>query len=155
LEVFIPKNTLAMNKRIIVVACVSVAVQLPNQVGGPSYQESYSLNGVPVIARDGNLLITAIPSVSAFMVDRSYHFDSISIIEDNWTGGPTHNALSHVNGVLDQIPIPGVAGPIDPSVNNTIGFNLKTSFVGSTDTVQTVWGQAYIQSPLDLARIGL
>lgn len=152
-QVFVPKNTWGIEKRMIVEFQATINSFLPNQVGGPFYQERYSVAGVGNTLRLAAFNATVVPQSTTVQINRSYVFDGITIFEYNYDGGTTNNSVSNVDGIDHLLAFSHLIGPFDNTIDNTIEFQISTTFAGSTDTVEVRAGQAYIQSPLDLRRL--
>jgi hypothetical protein len=151
--VFLPRNSVAQFKLIIVRYNVIVLTVLPNQPGGPVYTESMQIPGVGSTGRLAPFTVPAVPSTYEAYCERFFFYDSINVFELNASGPPPTNSTSNVDGTNHNLVIPNFAGPFDPTIDNQIEFQIMTSFLGSTDTVQVEFGDAFIQSPLDLRRL--
>lgn len=148
--IFIPKNSWAEWKIMTCGFWCEVATNVPNQIGGPDYQEAYVNNGAAAVVRLVPFTVPVAPSRYRAWLQRSFIFDGVTVFELNMTGDPPLNSISHTDGTDHIIPaIPGFVNTID----NTLEIQIKTSFAGSTDTVNVLTGQAFIQSPLDLGRL--
>lgn len=153
LNVFIPRNSMSIPKRIVVQALVTIQIVNPNQPGGPNYQESYGTNGAGASPRGGLFNVAPVPQSCTFVIDREFYFDGVTILEYNWDGTPPTQSVSQPDNTSHLVALPHPAGIIDPTVDNYMNFQISTSFAGSADTVTCGWAQAFIQSPLDLRRL--
>lgn len=153
LDVFIPANTLANNKRIVVYAAWDLNTHVPNQVGGPLYTDAYGLNGAVVTARQAANNVGVAPQFTRAVIDRKYYYQGGVIFEQNFTDANNINSPAYADGAGHDLNIQPVIGLINPTVDNILNFMIITSFGASTDSLVVAWSQAFIQSPVDLRRL--
>lgn len=153
LRVFLPANIWADQKIMYVKAHVVTRVRNPNQVGGPLYQEAYQFAGTGMVNRLPAFNVTVVPAATSFLMERQFYRDGANIIEANYNGHPTNFATSMPDGIDHGLRVNGAVTGVDFTLDNYLYFYIRTTFLGSTDTVQVTTAQAWIQSPLDLRRL--
>jgi len=152
-KVFIPKNSWGTLKIINVRFGIIVTTLLPNQPGGPLYQERYDIPGIAQTARLGNINQGVAAKQTKAWIERNFIYDGVQAYELNYAGAVPNMSASSGDGLDHRLAVTGVITLFDNTVDNYLNFQLKTTFAGGTDTIQTYTGQAFIQSPLDLRRL--
>ena len=152
LSIFIPANTWANLKHLIVWADVLVQQNAPAHPGGRQYAEAYQIQ---VSANTLRSPIQAVPNnvnPTQYVIQRQFQWEDTfgNVYEENWDvqGNTT---ISAVTGSDHRVQINGTV-PYDNTIDSYLEFLLGCSFAGSNDTCQVVSAQAFIQAPLNLNR---
>ena len=154
LSVIIPANTWGTRKQLIVKCGVTIKVKVPNQPGGPNYQEAYNLGGTGNVARLAVNNITAVPSQTEMYFQRLFDNDGSNWYEVNYDEASMNQSVSHPDGVNHLLSLLGGLHGFDPTIDNTLEFQIRTTWLGSTDQFLIRTAEAFIQAPYTLRRMG-
>lgn len=152
-QVLIPKNTFGINKILKVGFYAQVITNAPNQIGGPNYTEQYDMPLCGITQRLAAFNIPVVPANTVVWIEREFSFNGAAVIELNYNGPNALQSISHVDNLIHILSLSIAINAFNPSVDNYLNFQASTSFPLSTDQVICLWGQAFIQSPLDLRRL--
>jgi hypothetical protein len=153
IQILIPANTWGDNKLLIMKALVSQVIATPNTAGGPTYIEQYSIDGVGSWQRGLQNQITLVPNTTIALIDRYFFKADDQVICELFLDNASDYSPSQADGNDHRLLFTPSIAPFDMSVDNILRFQLNTDYATSTDTCSILFGQAYIQSPVDLRRL--
>lgn len=152
LTVFIPANTWANLKRMIVWADVLVQQNAPAHPGGRQYAEGYQLQLSANTIRGAVQPVANNVNPTRYVIQRQFQFENTfnDVYEENWDI-EGNVQISAATGVEHRLLVNGTV-PLDNTIDANLDFLLGCGFAGSNDTCQVISAQAYIQAPLNLNR---
>lgn len=155
LDIFIPKNTWGELKYLTVNARIRMDMFLPNFLGGPTYREAYKIDGVGTWNRGTGAPIGTVPQSCEFQINRVFILPPGLVIKEiNWDSNQMYS-LNAPDNTDHQLQMTPTAGAFDPTIDNYLRFQIRTNYLGGTDTVVCRSAQAFIQSALDLRRLSV
>lgn len=153
LDVFIPKNTWAEFKRLIVMADFALARNAPIPAGNTQYFEGYDLQGLGFAPRLPVQNIAATSLQTRYFINREFIYEiGGDVYEQNvqffGTGG-----LNAAQGIDHRAIVNNLVGIFDPTVDAHLLFQLYNTDPTTADVCIVHTAYAFIESPLDLRRL--
>jgi hypothetical protein len=152
-KIFIPKNSWGINKILFIEFGVEIFSHLPNTLPQPSYTEGYFIPGCTQQDRMPAQTQPPPPQSCWAWLQRTFVWDGSHIYEVLAFDSLLYNSAANGDDADHRFKFLGTIAPFDPTVDNYLELQMKTTFLASTDTINIFTGQAFIQSPLDLRRL--
>ena len=152
-KIFIPKNSWGVKKILYIEFGVEVFTVLPNQLPAPQYTDGYFIPGCTVQDRGSPVTQLSPPQSTWAWLTRTFVWDGSHIYEVLYKDGLIFNTPTAADGEDHRFLFTGTIAPFDPTIDNYLELQMRTSWPTSHDVVTIYTGQAFIQSPLDLRRL--
>lgn len=153
LDVFIPANTWADFKRLIIWADVVYTQNGGPHPGGRILGEAQSIQGLGNIARGGPQPIANSANPTRYVIQRQYQLQAGGIVDENNWDIQGNTGIGAAANATHRIAISGFITPFDQTQDAYLKLLIGNTFAGSTDTMFVHTAQAYIQAPYDLNRL--
>lgn len=153
LDIFIPANTWAYFKRLVIWADVIYTQQGGAHPGGRILGEAQNIQGAGNVARGGPQPIANSAVNTRYVIQRQYQLEfGGNVYEQNWDiqGNTGIGAAANID---HRIAINGGFAPFVNTVDAYLQLLIGNTFAASTDTMDVHTAQAFIQSPYDLNRL--
>lgn len=151
-SIFIPKNTWAFWKRLLVYIDFELELFPPNPGAGRRYNEGYNLQGLGYMPRSANEPIANGSTYTRYIIQRQFMLhEGFEVWEENWnTVGIT--TLNQAQGIDHRLQVTTGLATYDPTSDGYLEFLLSDTNAGGNDHVRVRDAQAFIQAPLNLNR---